>query len=115
MKATIPWTRYVEILWPEKIAEGDLEIVDPATDEAPGKIKILKASVRKRSGPGNDILACEELFSAAGGKIGFVASLSLLTDGPFDSSYYLIPAPEPQPETVQVRRPSETAVSFWAG
>jgi hypothetical protein len=100
MMAPIPWTRYVEILWPEKITAGDLEIVDPATDETPGKIKILKASIRKRSGSGNGTLASEELFSTAGEKIGFVAPISMLTDGPFDSSYYLILAAEPQPEMV---------------
>lgn len=98
--APVPFTRYVEILWPEKISQGDLEIIEPATDDTPGKIKLLKANIRKPSGPGNSTLASEELFSAVGGKIGFVAPISMLAEGPFDSSYYLIPAEEAKPEAV---------------
>jgi hypothetical protein len=87
-------------MWPDKIAPGDLEIVQEATDDMPGKIKILKATIRKPSGSGIGNFNSEDLVSAAGGKIGFVAPVSMLTEGPFNSSYYLIPAPEPPPDPV---------------
>ena len=96
----VPFTSYVEILWPEKISQGDLDIVEPATKETPGKIRLLKAIVRKPSGANSSTLASEELVSVAGGKIGFVAPVSMLTEGPFNSSYYLIPAEEAKLEPV---------------
>jgi hypothetical protein len=98
--APVSFPRYVEIMWPEKISLGDLEIVEPATKETPGKIRLLKAIIRKPSGSGSNTLVSEELVSAAGGKIGFVAPISMLTEGPFNSSYHLIPAEEIKPESV---------------
>ncbi len=80
--------QYIEILFLDNLSPGDLEIIIPATAAKPGRAKLKRARLGKRSPetPNSQPLLSA---SAAGGKIGFVAEAALI-EPPYTDTYWLI-------------------------
>lgn len=80
-----PTQQFVEILFPEEIQPDDLDVITPATAQAPGRVRLGQA----RIGPAHpDAPNSAPLLSRTGAKIGFVAAAELL-EPPFSSCYWL--------------------------
>ncbi len=79
------YRQFVEILFPDEIRPGDLEIVKPARANRPGQLKLLRA---RPGAPHPDAPRSAPLLSRSGGKIGFVAAAGLI-EPPYTDSYWL--------------------------
>jgi hypothetical protein len=76
---------FCEILFPECIREGDLEIVTPATFRVPGKVRLVGAYAGR---PHPEAPNSKPLLSAVGDKIGYLAIGELL-EPPYSWSYWI--------------------------
>jgi hypothetical protein len=80
-----PTQQFIEILFPEEIQPDDLDVITPASPEAPGRVRLDQA----RIGPAQPAAPnSAPLLSRTGAKIGFVAAAELL-EPPFSSCYWL--------------------------
>jgi hypothetical protein len=82
---TMSAQQFAEILFPDEVKPGDLEIVAPAGNDKPGRVKLLQARV---GAPHPDAPSSAPLLSRSGGKIGFVAAANLI-EPPYTYSYWL--------------------------
>ncbi len=78
--------QYIEILFLDNLSPGDLEIIIPATAAEPGRARLKRARLGKRS---PETPNSQPLLSAVGGKIGFVAKAALI-EPPYTDTYWLI-------------------------
>ena len=77
--------QFAEILFPDEVKPGDLEIIAPAKPDKPGRVRLLQAQVGP---PHPDAPSSAPLFSWTGAKIGFVAAAELI-EPPYTCSYWL--------------------------
>ena len=79
--------QFLQILFPDAVAEGDLDILAESGPEGPGRVRLGRAIIgRSEAATPNS----RPLLSGAGGKIGFVASVDFFDpDGPFHGVYWL--------------------------
>ncbi len=77
--------QFLEILFPEDIQDGDLEIIIPASHGRPGRARLgLARAGRPRPAAPNSA----PLISRTGANIGFMASVDLI-EAPFTTTYLL--------------------------
>ena len=77
--------QFTEILFPDEVKPGDLEIIASPKPDKPGRARLLQAQV---GAPHPDAPSSAPLFSWTGAKIGFVASAELI-EPPYTSCYWL--------------------------
>lgn len=81
--------QFLEILFPDRIAPGDLVIIEAASHNRPGRARLHLARIGEVD-PGAP--KSQPVLSHNGGEtpsVGYVARLDLLGDGPFGATYFL--------------------------
>ena len=82
-----PDDQFLQILFPDVVAEGDLDILADPGPEGPGRVRLGRAIIGQ---PSPATPNSRPLLSGAGGKIGFVAGADFFDpDGPFHGVYWL--------------------------
>jgi hypothetical protein len=77
---------FVCVLFEDELRAGDLEIVSPASPAEAGVARLGRAEVGAADPAAPASLP---LLSSSGGKVGFVANVELMDDGPYNSCYVL--------------------------
>jgi hypothetical protein len=80
-----PTPQFIEILFPDEVQAGDLEVVTPAATGRPGRVKLGQARL---GSPNPAAPHSAPLLSRTGAKIGFVAAADLI-EPPYDHAYWL--------------------------
>ncbi len=79
--------KFLEILFPDELQSGDLDILVEATADQPGQARLAAANIGQ---PDPDAPQSVPLFSQTRAKIGFVATEFLMP--PFNTTYLIVEA-----------------------
>ncbi len=93
--ASAVFTQFFEILLDDQAWPGDIEIITPATYDAPGTARLTGARTGQKNPEAPQSIP---LFSQSGPKIGYIADVAILEgfDSPFLSTYLLVPEGLPE-------------------
>jgi len=78
--------QFLELLFDEMIGDADMDILEAATAGAPGVARLRAAQLGEAQPEAPN---SRPVFSAVGGKIGFVADEEMLVGPPYDSTYWI--------------------------